>query len=208
MNIPLPRCLALAALVTAAAPAHAGWADYAQADTSSSATTVVVVRALGASAAPTPAPLVSATYARWATGEAASLGYTYRWAVTGGPHGWLVGAGAGVNSFRNRASGGDPSDVAPSARAQSEWFGPVAGGNYYALAQASSFRGSWLATAQYAPSALPVAAEWTRYHERGYQATSLGARISTGVPRWFVRVGVTQAQRESRPYIGIAYNAF
>ena len=51
-------------------------------------------------------------------------------------------------------------------------------------------------------------AEWTRYHERGYQSTSVGARISIGVPHWFVRVGTTRANSEYRPYVGITYNGF
>ena len=202
------RPFALALLAGLPLAAHADWVDYAQADTSSAATTFVIVGAVGASDATRPAPLVSATYARWDTGSATGLGYTYRWSLTGDPHRWIVGAGVGANSFHNRSSGGDPSKMAPSARVQSEWLGPAPGGNYYALAQASSFRGSWLGAAQYSPSALPVAAEWTRYHERSYQSTSLGVRISIGVPRWFVRVGATHANAETRPYIGIAYNAF
>jgi len=207
LNPPFPR-LALAALICVPVAAHAELIDYAQVDTSSSATTAVLVGAVGSGDAATPAPIVSATFTRWDTGEAASLGYTHRWSLTGDPHRWIVGAGVGANSFHNRSSGGDPSKVAPSARVQSEWLGPAPGGNYYALAQASSFRGSWLGAAQYSPSALPVAAEWTRYHERSYQSTSLGVRISIGVPRWFVRVGATHANAETRPYIGIAYNAF
>ena len=208
MNAAPFRCLALAVLACLPAASRADWIDYAQVDTSSSATTFVVVGAVGAGDAARPAPLVSATFARWHTGEAASVGYTYRLSLTGDPHRWIVGVGAGANSFHNRASGGDPSDAALSARVQSEWLGPAPGGNYYALAQASSFRGSWLAAAQYGLAALPIAAEVTRYHERGYQATSVGARISIGVPRWFVRVGGTRAEGETRPYIGIAYNAF
>ena len=208
MHAPLTRHVALALLAGLPLAAHADWIDYASADTSSAATTLVVVGAVGDSTATRPAPIVSATYVRWHTGEAASLGYVYRWSLTGDPHQWLVGAGVGINAFHNRDGGGDPSRTRPSARLQSEWLGPAPGGNYYALVQASSFHSSWLAAAQYAPSALPVAAEWTRYHERGYQATSLGARISTGVPHWFVRVGATRANDEVRPDIGVAYNGF
>ena len=202
------RRLALTALACLPVAAHAGVVDYAQVDTSSSATTAVVVGAVGSGDAAQPAPLVSATFARWNTGEAASLGYTHRWSLTGDPHRWIVGVGVGANSFHNRSTGGDPSDAALSARVQSEWLGPAPGGNYYALAQASSFRGSWLAAAEYAPTPVPIAAEWSRYHERNYQATSVGARISVGVPRWFLRIGATRAQGETQPYIGIVYNAF
>ena len=208
MHALLTRPFAFALLAGAPLAAHADWIDYASADTSSAATTVVLVSAVGTNTETRPAPIVSATFVRWHTGEAASLGYVYRWSLTGDPHRWLVGAGAGINSFHNRDSGGDPSETKPSARLQSEWLGPAPGGNYYALAQASTFRSSWLLAAQYAPSALPVAAEWTRYHERGYQSTSIGARISLGVPHWFVRVGTTRANSEYRPYIGITYNGF
>jgi len=202
------RPFALALLAGLPLAAHADWVDYAQADTSSAATTFVIVGAVGASDATRPAPLVSATYARWDTGSATGLGYTYRWSLTGDPHRWIVGAGVGVNWYHNRDAGGDPDETKASARLQSEWLGPTPGGNYYALAQASTFRNSWLLAGQYAPSVFPVAAEWTRYHERGYQATSVGARISLGVARWFVRIGTTRANKEYQPYIGVAYNAF
>ena len=208
MNALFRCCAALAALATLPAAARADWIDYAQAETSSSATTFVLVSAFGAGDAARPAPLVSATYVRWSTGEAAAVGYSHRWALVGGTHSWLVGAGVGANSFRSRAVGDEQHDAALSARLQSEWSGPAPGGSYYALAQASSYRGSWLAVAQYSPSALPVAAEWSRYHERNYQSTSLGVRVALGASRWFVRLGATRADNESNPYIGIAYNGF
>ena len=197
--------LAAAALLGAT---NARAIDYAQLDTSSSATTVVLVHALGDSTAERPAPLLSATYARWSSGSATGFGYTYRWAVAGDAHRWVVGAGVGLNDFRSRSDTNPEHETRPSARAQSEWQGPVAGGNYYVLLQASSFRGSWLATGQYAPANLPVALELSRYHERDYQATNIGLRIAIGVPKWYVRVGNTRADGESRPYIGIAYNGF
>jgi hypothetical protein len=93
-------------------------------------------------------------------------------------------------------------------RAQSEWSGPIAGGDYYVLLQGSSFRGSWLAAAQYAPGGWPVAFELSRYHERGYQATTAGLRIALGGSKWFLRVGNNRSQGDSQPYIGIAYNGF
>lgn len=197
--------LAAAALLVTATSARA--IEYAQLDTSSSATTAVLVHALGPSA-DRPAPLVSATYAHWSTGDASALGLVYRWSVGGDTQQWVVGAGAGLNDFHSRTGDDRGHDTRPSARVQSEWYGPAPGGTYYALAQASTFRGSWLATAQYTPSALPVAAEWSRYHERDYQATNLGVRIALGASRWFLRVGNTRADGESHPYIGIAYNGF
>ena len=213
MKTTTPHILALrSAIVTglafAAAFAHAEGIGYAQADTSSNATTVVLVGAVGANSASSPAALVSANYTRWNTGEAGGIGYVPRWALASDAHQWLVGAGIGANAFRSRAVGDTHSESALSARAQSEWFGPAPAGSYYALAQVSTFRRSWLAAAQYSPSALPVAAEWARYHERGYQATSIGARISIGIEHWYLRLGATRADAETRPYIGIAYNAF
>lgn len=206
MNPTRLRALALhAAALLAATSAHA--IEYAQLDTSSSATTAVLVHALGASTE-RPAPLVSATYARWDTGEATAAGVVYRWSVGGDTHRWVLGAGVGINDLHDRATPGAGHDTRSSARLQSEWFGPAPAGTYYALAQASTFRGSWLATAQYAPAGLPVAVEWGRYHERGYQATNLGLRIALGASRWFLRVGNTRADDASHPYIGIAYNGF
>ena len=207
MNPKPLRAAALAVLALFGA-GHARAIEYAQLDTSSSATTAVLVHALGASTADAPAALLSATYARWSTGSAAAAGYTYRWALAGPTHQWIVGAGAGINDFHSRGGADSGHDTRLSARLQSEWQGPAPGGSYYALAQASSFRSSWLATAQYAPSGLPVALEWSRYHERGYQATNVGVRIALGSPRWFLRVGNNHAEGESRPYIGIAYNGF
>ena len=206
MNSTRPCAALVTAALLGATNAHA--IDYAQLDTSSSATTVVLVHALGDTSADKPAPLISATYARWSTGSATAAGYAYRWSVGGDAHRWVLGAGVGVNDFRSRSGQAPQHETGPSARFQSEWYGPAAGGTYYALVQASSFRDSWLATAQYAPSGLPISVEWSRYHERGYQATNLGLRIATGVPKWFVRIGNTDADGKSRPYIGIAYNGF
>ncbi|HWH81695.1 MAG TPA: hypothetical protein VNU71_05605 [Burkholderiaceae bacterium] len=199
-----------AALFCAAASACAGVIDYAQVDTSSAATTVVLVSAIGASTEARPAPIVSATYTRWDSGAAAGLGGVYRWALYSGPHQWVVGAGAGINNFRSRDSAAPQNDTAASARLQSEWSGPAPGGNYYALAQASSFRRSWLVAGQYNPSGWPVGADWARYHERGYQATTLGAHIALGGTgsRWFLRVGATHTDSETQPFIGLAYNGF
>ncbi len=72
MHAPLTRPLALALLAGVPLAAHAEWVDYAQADTSSAATTFVVVSAVGADSATRPAPIVSANFVRWHTGEAAA----------------------------------------------------------------------------------------------------------------------------------------
>jgi hypothetical protein len=208
MPLSLRRSLALAALAMLPAAARADWVDYAQADTSASATTLVVAGALGTGSDARPAPIVSASYTRWSSGDAAGAGFVYRWALPLETQHWLLGAGGGVNANRSWAPADDARDSALALWLQSEWFGPVAGGSYYALARASSYRETWFATAQFAPTDLPVSAEWTRYHERGYQATSLGLRVATGVARWFVRLGVTRGNGETSPYLGIVYNGF
>jgi hypothetical protein len=197
-----------AALLMSLPGARAEWIDFAQLDVSPSATTVVLVSALGAADAARPAPVLSATYTRWSTGEAAGAGLVYRWALPLQTQHWLVGAGVGANANRSWAPGDAQNDAALAAWAQSEWFGSLAGGSYYALAQISSYRGTWLATAQYQFAAQPVAVEWTRYHERGYQSTSVGFRFATGVPRWFVRLGLSRGNGETGPYVGLVYNAF
>jgi len=200
--------VALATLAILAATARADAIDYAQADVSSSATTIVLVGALGTGDDARPAPIVSASYTRWSSGEAGGAGFVYRWALPLETQHWLLGAGVGLNANRSWAPADEERDSALAVWLQSEWFGPVPGGSYYALARASSYRETWLATAQYAPTDLPLSAEWTRYHEHGYQATSIGVRVATGLTRWFVRVGVTRGNGETSPYLGVVYNAF
>ena len=208
MSIPSSPRAALVAATLLLAAAHAHAIEYAQIDTSESATTAVLVHALGSSTAEKPAALLSATYAGWDTGHAAAAGYTYRWNIGGNAHQWTVGLGAGVNEFRSRDAANPQHVTRLSARAQSEWYGPTIGGDYYVLLQGSSFRGSWLAAAQYAPSGWPIAAELSRYHERGYQATNAGVRIALGSSKWFLRLGNNRSEGKSQPYIGLAYNGF
>jgi hypothetical protein len=208
LNASLRRSVTLAALAILPAAARAEWIDYAQADISSSATTIVLVGTVGTGDDAKPAPTVSASYTRWSTGEAGGAGIVYRWALPLETQHWLLGAGAGVNANRSWAPADDEHDSALALWLQSEWFGPAPGGSYYALARASSYRETWLATAQYAPTGLPVSAEWTRYHERGYQATNIGVRVATGLARWFVRLGVTRGNGETSPYVGVVYNGF
>lgn len=207
------RCRRAAAVMAAAAAvptvAAAQWLDFAQADASSETSTLVLVKALPPRPASVPAPLLSATYARWASGEALSVGYMHRWALVDGPrHRWLVGAGVGANAFRSRAGSDEQRESGLSARAQSEWSGPAPGGSYYALAQASSFRGAWFATLQYAPSRLPVAFELSGYREASYRASTAGLRIALGVDHWFVRLGATRTGGKSVPFVGLTYNGF
>jgi hypothetical protein len=208
MNASVLRRITLATLAILPATGRAEWIDYAQADVSASATTIVLVGAVGKGDDARPAPLVSVSYTRWSSGEAGGAGIVYRWALPLEAQHWLLGAGAGVNANRNWAPADEEHDSALALWLQSEWFGPAAGGSYYALARASSYRDTWLATAQYMPSALPVSAEWTRYHEHGYQATSIGVRVATGLAQWFVRLGVTRGNGETSPYVGVVYNGF
>lgn len=206
---PLFRSLAVSAAL--AAPLSAALAqvvDFAQLDASSDSSTLVLVRALPRNETAAPAPLLSAVATRWSSGEAGALAYVYRWTLVEGAQQWIVGAGAGANWYRSRAEGNASNESALAARVQVEGAGPAPGGSYYALAQASTFRGSWFGLLQYSPSALPVALEWSRYHEDTYQATTVGARVSIGVPNWFVRVGATRADGRTRPFIGVVYNGF
>ncbi|MEO5697104.1 MAG: hypothetical protein ABIQ60_08210 [Burkholderiaceae bacterium] len=182
--------------------------DFAQLDRSSSSTTLVLARELPRTGTSAPAPLLSATATRWSTGEAAALGWVYRWSIADGTHRWLAGAGAGANTFRTRAANDASNESALSGRLQLEWSGPAPGGSYYALAQASSFRGAWFAVLQYSPSAQPIGFEWSRYHETTYQATSVALQMATGVPNWFVRLGAVHAEGRTRPFIGVTYNGF
>ena len=213
MNFYASRHFAVALALALPASLHAQWFDFAQIDASSDSSTLVLVREAPRNAgndgkAAAPAPLLSATATRWSSGEALALGYVYRWKMAQGEQQWLVGAGAGANSFRSRAVGDEKHESALSARLQSEFFGPALGGSYYALAQASSFRRSWFATVQYSLPSLALALEASRYHEISYQATSVGLRAAIGVPHWFVRVGAVRADGKSQPFVGITYNAF
>lgn len=182
--------------------------DFAQVDTSSNASVLVLARELPRTGTAEPAPLLSATAVRWDHGDAEAIGYVYRWKLTDGPHQWLVGAGAGANAFHSRADGDHRSKTDLSARGQTELSGPAPAGTYYALVQASSFRSSWFATAQYMPSALPVAFEVSRYKEASYRSVSAALRISIGIPHWYIRVGATRADGDTVPFVGVTYNGF
>lgn len=208
MNLHSLRPLAVAIGLVLPAASMAQLVDFAQLDASSDSSTLVLVRETPRSGTAAPAPLLSATATRWSSGEAAAVGYVYRWKISTGEQQWLVGAGAGANTFRSRAPGDESHESALSGRLQSEWFGPALGGSYYALAQGSSFRGSWFAALQYSPPGLPFAVEWSRYHESSYQATSAGLRIAIGVPHWFVRLGAVRADSQTRAFAGVTYNGF
>ncbi len=210
MNPSAQRSFAVALVVALPALCQAQWVDFVQVDGSSESSTLVLVREAPRSTGPAaaPAPLLSLSATRWSGGQALAIGYVYRWRLAPGEQQWLLGAGAGANAFRSRAVGDEARESGLSARLQSEWFGPAGGGAYYALVQASSFRGSGFATLQYSLPALPLAVEGSRYHERSYQASSVGLRVAIGVPHWFGRIGAVRADGKTRPYAGVTYNAF
>lgn len=182
--------------------------DYAQLDGSSESWTVVAVRALGDPRAAAPAPLVSATYTRWADGEAGGLGAVYRFGLPTGEHAASIGVGAGVNGYRSTAGGRIDSDTGLSGRLQAESYGPAPGGHYYVLGQASTFRNGWLATAQYDPAPWPVAFELTHYAETGYRATTAALRLAIGRSGWWLRAGAIDDTGGTRGFVGVAYNGF
>jgi hypothetical protein len=201
---------ALAAAMLAAAPAARAEriVDYAQLDASSETITFVAVRALGDPRSAEPAPLLTASFARWADGQAGGVGAVYRFGLPTGEHSASIGVGAGVNGWRSRAPGDTDSEQGLSARLQAESYGPAPGGHYYVLLQGSSFRDSWLATAQYDPAALPLAFELSRYGETGYHATTVTLRIALGRSGWSARVGGIDDDGGRHAFLGIGYNGF
>jgi hypothetical protein len=195
-------------IVSIPLPSGAALIDFGQVETSELSSTVVLVKAVGGAASPAPSPLLAAALTRWSSGEAASLGYVHRWALSSGTHGWQVGLGAGVNTFRNPAEGSGSSQTALSARLQTEFMGPAPGGSYYGLVQFSTFRDAWFGSIQYNPSQWPAGFEIAGYSERDFQSVTTSLRIPLGVDRWSVRVGAIRALQQHRPFIGLTYNAF
>jgi len=199
----------VAAAVTAAVPslASAQWLDYAQIEASADNASLVLVRALRDGALTTVPALLSATAARWNDGETVAIGITPRWSLVGGEHQWLVGVGVGANYYRSRGGADLDEEAALSARVQTEFIGPAPHGSYFALIQASSFRGGAYAGAQYSLQHQPVAIEASYYRETTYHAYNLGLRFALPVERWFLRLGATRDD-STRAYIGVAYNGF
>ncbi len=208
-----PRPIAAAALllaaVVAATPAAAQRVlDYAQLDGSSASWTAVAVRALGDPRAADPAPLLSASYTRWADGQAGGLGAVIRFGLPIGAHAASVGVGLGVNGYRADGGGRVDDETGVSARVQAESYGPAPGGHYYVLAQGSTFRNGWLASAQYDPARWPLAFELTRSGERGYRATTAALRVALGGSGWWLRLGAINDDSGQRGFVGVAYNGF
>lgn len=203
----LMKTAVVAAMVACPAAGLAQVVDFAQLDASTEAKTLVLVRALKDGEPQTPDPLLSAAYTRFSTGSTGSVGYMHRWAALSGRHNWLLGAGVGANRFRTRDGRDDESGL--SARGQTEFFGPVPGGSYYALVQASSFRDSILGVLQYNLSDSRYGFEVSRYSETGHRHTAAALRVALGErKRWFLRAGLIHTAREDQPFIGLAYNAF
>jgi hypothetical protein len=202
------RAAGIAALMAAPAAAHAQLVDFAQVDASRDTKTLVLVRALRRGDTQRPDPLISATYTRWNTGSTASVGYMHRWALTQGPHSWLVGAGIGANTFHSRAAGQN-NDNALSLRAQTELSGPAPGGRYYGLVQISTFRGQNFGLLQYDLADSPLGFEVSRLRERDYHQTAAAVRLALDQKKnWFLRGGVVKTPTETQPFIGVAYNGF
>lgn len=186
---------------------HAAPIDFLQLDGGRETATLVLVKALRFSADNPAPPLLSAVYSYFSTGDTAAVAYTHRWSLTPGPHGFVLGLGAAANSFRDKDRPSED-ETGVSLRGQAEAYGPVPGGAYYALLQASTFRSAWLGLIQYSPSALPFGIEMYRQVQEGYQATTTALRFATGVDRWFLRAGVVRTSGEYRPFVGVTFNAF
>lgn len=188
--------------------AAAQWLDYAQVEASADNASLVLVRALRNSELTAVPALLSATAARWTDGQTVAIGIMPRWSLVGGEHQWLVGVGVGANYYRSRGGADFDEESAVSARAQTEFIGPASHGSYYALIQASSFRGGVYAGAQYSFQQQPFAVEASYYRETSYHAYNLGLRFALpAAERWFLRLGATHDDR-TRAYIGLAYNGF
>lgn len=201
------RLLGLLLLAASPATALAQLLDFGQLDVSDETQTLVLVKALKDANPRTPDPLITAAFTNFSTGSTGSVGYMHRWAVTGGPHVFAVGAGVGANRFRSDNGGGDDSGL--SARGQAEISGPVLGGSYYGLLQVSTFRRASLALVQYNPGNTRLGVEVSRYTERGYGHTSAALRYAFDESRrWHFRFGALRANGETNPFIGLAYNGF
>lgn len=194
--------LAALPLAVSAAPV-----DFFQVDGGEDTATVVLVKALRSSADNPAPPLLSGVYSRFSSGQSGSVAYTHRWPLARGTHGFVVGLGAGADTYRSRDIPGD-SESGVSLRGQAEAYGPAPGGTYYALVQASTFREAWLGLVQYSPSGWPVALELMRQHQETYQATTTALRFASGIDRWFFRVGVVRSEEEYRPFVGLTFNGF
>jgi hypothetical protein len=206
---------ALAALVVGAASAllpaaHAAGLDFAQFEASSSSSTVVLLKALAPGSAEAPAPLVSATGTRWSDGQSVAAGAAYRWTLAiGGGHALRAGIGAGIDHFRSRAEGDSPEKTGASLRAQAEADGALgSAARYYLLAQATTFRDGWFATAQVGLNDAGAGLELSRYGDVDYHSTTAVLRLPLGAAGWTLRLGAVQDKDGRRALFGVGYNGF
>lgn len=187
---------------------HARGVDFAQVDYAPDSSSAVLVRVLGDPRAAQPAPVLSATYSRWNDGETGGVGLLKRWSLASGAHPVVLGAGAGMDAFRSRASGDHERDDSPSARAQIETYGDVPGGFIYAMAQASTFRASTFAVLRYEPHGVPLAFEVSHIDTRGYRANTGALSVPLGHSRWSLRGGLVRDEDRQHGFFGLSYNGF
>ena len=190
--------------------AHAAGLDFAQLEASSSSSTVVLLKALTPASAKAPAPLLSATGTRWSDGQSVAVGAAYRWTLAAdGGHALRAGIGAGIDHFRSRAEGDSPEETGGSLRAQAEADGALGGtARYYLLAQATTFRDGWFATAQVSLSDAGAGLELSRYGDESYHSTTAVLRLPLGAAGWTLRLGAVQDKDGRRAIVGIGYNGF
>ncbi|HSQ73603.1 MAG TPA: hypothetical protein VLM87_14405, partial [Rubrivivax sp.] len=184
------------------------WLDFAQIDGSSSSGTLVLVHALPSAAADAPAPLLTATATGWSDGQSVAVGAVYRWTLAAGDgHALRAGIGAGIDHYRSRADADPAEDTGASLRAQAEADGALgAATRYYLLAQGTSFRDGWFATAQLSLGGGGV--ELSRYGDRDYHSTTAVVRLPLGAPGWTLRLGAVRDDDGSRAVVGIGWNGF
>jgi len=178
--------------------------DFFQLDVSRDVQTVVFVKASPFGEPQKPAPLFSVGYSRWEDVSTVQAGYVYRWALTTGDHKLSVGAGGGADHFHSSDSG---DKTAADARGQLELSGPATGGNYYALAQMSTFRRSALGLVQYNLADSPWGFDGSYYSETGHHHFTGAVRYTLASSKWFLRGGVIISDKD-QPFIGVGYNGF
>jgi hypothetical protein len=201
----------MAALMAAPAVARGQLLDFAQVDVAEDTQTVVLARALRLNDPQRPDPLITAGYTRWDTGSTAGAGYMHRWALTQGEHRWLVGAGAGANTFRSRGSAAEEEEDGLSLRAQTELSGPAPGGRYYGLVQVSTFRDQFFGLLQYDLAKSRLGFELSALSETGHRQRTAAVRLALDEKkRWFLRGGAitTLESDETQAFVGLAFNGF
>jgi hypothetical protein len=207
---PTLAAAAAAALLAPPAALAAPGLDFAQLDGSSSSGTLVLVHALSPAGADQPAPLLSATATGWEDGLSVAAGGVYRWTLAAGDgHALRAGLGVGIDHFRSRAEGDSTEDTGASLRAQAEADGALgSAARYYLLAQGTSFRDGWFATAQLSLPGSGAGVELSRYGDESYHSTTAVLRLPLGAPGWTLRLGAVRDDDGTRAIVGIGWNGF